>query len=550
MVRSTVSRLAGSATLLFLGACAGLDVKNPNNPDVTRALASGEDVKNIAISTVNSWYLTSTHYEPYMMLEVTADARTANFGNFGMRFNNLEPRAAYENNSAGGDRNVTERAWNLNYGTLGAANDVLRALANGVQIANGAENDKWKAVAMFAQAASLTNLSILFDSAFVVDETFDPTAGAPTLSDYKAVNADAKTRWDALIALLNGKNDAYTSPVVLPVTTFTLNSGTLQRMANTMAALNLRLMPRSNTELNAQAASYWTNILNYADKGISGTGLTSFDVTVQGDNNNWYSYIAFYGAENTWTRVDYRLINRMDSKGTGGTPVPVRYSGVSDIRAPGNPTTNDQRLGDGAVGKDYRYRAGVIGDPGRGIWMQSAYSHDRYIGHSRTSATSARTPVPYILAAENDLLIAEALIKTGSANRTRVASLINNTRVNRGGLPALTGLETDAVLLEAIDYERDVELLTTNGFAHAYARTAPVASPLGAPSTGGGRLQAGTVRHLPIPAKELETLGKSVYTYGGASNPDMIVIGNDGKVLPLNRPPRTARPAELFFRQR
>ena len=35
------------------------------------------------ISTVNSWYLTSTYFEPYMMLQVTADASTANFGNFG-----------------------------------------------------------------------------------------------------------------------------------------------------------------------------------------------------------------------------------------------------------------------------------------------------------------------------------------------------------------------------------------------------------------------------------------------------------------------------------
>ena len=124
--------VAGAAAVLVAGACNDLEVTNPNNPDVARALASGEDVKNIAVSTMNGWYLNSTYIEPYLAMCVTADACTANFGNFGMRFNNLEPRINYENNSAGGDRAVTESPWNFNYGTLGAANDALRAYAAGV----------------------------------------------------------------------------------------------------------------------------------------------------------------------------------------------------------------------------------------------------------------------------------------------------------------------------------------------------------------------------------------------------------------------------------
>src|ERR1051325_5254292 len=123
MVRTAFGRLAKAATLLMLGACAGLDVSNPNNPDVKAATASPEDVKAIAISSINSWYLTSTWTEPYMMLEVTSDHLTANFGNFGMRFNNLEPRIAYENNSAGGDRAVAASPWGPNHPSLGAADE-------------------------------------------------------------------------------------------------------------------------------------------------------------------------------------------------------------------------------------------------------------------------------------------------------------------------------------------------------------------------------------------------------------------------------------------
>jgi len=33
-------------------------------------------------------------------------------------------------------------------------------------------------------------------------------------------------------------------------------------------------------------------------------------------------------------------------------------------------------------------------------------------------------------------------------------------------------------------------------------------------------LQAGTIRHLPIPAKELETLVLPIYTFGGVGKPD------------------------------
>jgi hypothetical protein len=186
MVRNSFGRLTTAAALLLVGACAGLDVKNPNNPDVKAATASPEDVKAIAISTINSWYLITTHYEPNMFLEVTSDNLTANFGNFGMRFNNLEPRIAYENNSAGADRTVASRPWDDNYAALGAANDVLRALKKGVLInvtPTGNDNNKWKAIAGFTQAASFMNLSLLFDSAFFVDEDLDATTTKPYLVD-------------------------------------------------------------------------------------------------------------------------------------------------------------------------------------------------------------------------------------------------------------------------------------------------------------------------------------------------------------------------------
>ena len=148
-----------------------------------------------------------------------------------------------------------------------------------------------------------------------------------------------------------------------------------------------------------------------------------------------------------------------------------------------------------------------LGDPGRGIYMQGYWWHNRYVAHSRFSPTAAKTPVPYLLAAESDLVLAEALIRTGGS-LSQAADLINKTRVGRGNLPAATAAEGATALLGYIDYEREIELLNSSGMEHFRRRHVD-------------GLQAGTLRHLPIPAKELETLRLPIYTFGGVGQPDM-----------------------------
>lgn len=484
--RSISRFVLGTAALLTASACADLDVTNPNNPDIKRALASGEDVKNIAVSTVNSWYLTATYLEPYMMLSVTSDNGAANFGNFGMRFNNLEPRAPYVNNSAGGDRAVTESPWNFNYGTLGAANDVLIAIDNGVEVPNG-ETAKYKALAQFSQAASLANIAILFDQGFVVDEKSGGTT--PEFKKYPEVSAAAMAKWDALIAGLNGKNDTYDVSVI-PIAAGPLTSGMLSRMANTMAARTLAYTARTPAE---NAAVNWAKVVSYAEKGLSGTAGAGapYDFTVVGDNNNWYSYIAFYGDEPTWLRVDMRLINIMDPNS------PAKFTGT----IPPAGTSADARFA-----SDFQFHGAVIGDPARGIYMQSPYSHKRYRFHARTSPSAATGPVPYVLQAENDLLWAEGLIRSGGSLAT-AASLINKTRVTRGQLTPATAADGAAKLLDYVYYERVVELLNTSGTELMDGRRFD-------------KLQPGTLRHLPVPAKELEILRLPIYTFGGVGLPD------------------------------
>lgn len=492
--------MVGAAALMVGSGCGDLEITNPNAPDVERALASADDVKNLAISTINSWYLTSTHYEPTMMASVTADMLTSNYGNFGMRFNNLEPRIAYENLSAGSDRQTAEVPWNFNYSTLGAANDAVKAFAGGLSLGSAAETAKYKHLAMFSQAASLMNLALWFDKAFVTDETFDPNGPKPELKPYAEVSAAALAKWEALAASSAGNTATYTQAEIPMVGNLT--GSKLNRLANTFAALTMAYTPRTAAQ---NAAVNWAKVAQLTDKGIgTGSAGAPFDMFVTGDNNNWYSYINFFGNEHSWTRTDHRLINLMDGttppkfNGTvppKGTSPDARYETDFQYCQPSN--------GPASTGQASCINP-VIGDPGRGIWMQSVWFHRRYAHHARTTpGTSARTAVPYILAAESDLIRAEALIRSGGS-KTTAAALINTTRVGRGKLTPLTGVESNDVMLAAIDYERQVELFNTNGFDLQRARQGLTA-----------RLQPGTPRHLPIPAKELEILALPIYTFGG-----------------------------------
>jgi len=101
-------------------------------------------------------------------------------------------------------------------------------------------------------------------------------------------------------------------------------------------------------------------------------------------------------------------------------------------------------------------------------------------------------------------LWAEALVRTGG-DLSLAATLINNTRVTRGHLTPATAVDGAAGLLADIQYEQDVELLTTGGGLQWYNRRRI------------DGLQTGTPRHLPVPAKELEIDKLPIYTFGGAA---------------------------------
>jgi hypothetical protein len=515
--------LALSAMVIALAsACSpDLEVTNPNAPDVARAIATPGDVRQLIGSSYNSWYLGmqsaccnngNAEPDPGVMTAIMADNMTATYGNFGMRFNNQEPRLAYNNSSAAQDGKVASMPYENMYSALGAANDALGAIKRGVRVALNKtapdETPQMKALAILVQGLTLGFESLIFDKGFVIDE--DTPQGTATLEPYTVVSAAAVAKFEKAIAEATGKS--WTIPTEF-TPGMTLTAGNFIRMANTMAARQLAYTPRTPEE-NAQVN--WAKVLAFANEGIS-TGGSPFDLQAQGDGGNvWYDLMKGYGELESWVRVDQRIIQLADPSQprayTSTTPPPM--PNIADARfAKGTPDASGNIKTPGA---DFWFYNNIPWDPARGVYMFSQWGHARYIDYGYEVDAPFLGVAPFVLQAENDLLIAEALIRTGG-DRARAASLINKTRVGRGKLSPLSAASSTNDLLAAIFYERDVELWDTGaGQAWFDRRRIDKNLTYNGIAIGAG-LQPGTPRHLPVPAAELETLGIPVYTYGGSS---------------------------------
>jgi hypothetical protein len=507
--------LAGGALLAALTACdPDLNVTNPNNPDVARAIATPGDVRNLIGNSYNTAYLGmqgAARPYPAAATAVMADNLTASFGNFGMRFNGQEPRLAYENSSSADDGRLASDPYEQMYAALGAVNDGLAAVGRGIVIqttpAAPDETEQLVTLGHFVQGMTMGYIGLVFDRGFIVDE--ETPLGTAELVPYGDVSAAAIAKFDKAIAGATGKTWSVPSEFTGGLN---ITAERLVKMAKTFAARQLAYTPR--TEAETQAVD-WGKVLQYADGGISSG--TPFDITIDGDGGNiWYDLQKFYGNAASWMRVDQRVIQLMDPT------QPVVYTSVNP---PPRAESADRRLGTTAQpGTDFGYYPVIPFAVARGVYFFSQWGHDRYLSHSLESSTALEGTVPLVLAAENDLLIAEALVRTGG-DKSRAATLINRTRVNRGGLPPLSAASSNNDLLAAIFYERDIELMNTNAGQAWFDRRRidsnltynglPIGNTWG--FRGGSGLQKGTPRHLPVPAKELETLGIPVYTYGGDS---------------------------------
>ena len=479
--------------LLLLASCQNdfLETVNPNAPDLATTLANPSDWEAVIQKQFNVIWGTTQDARASIVLTGMADVATSSWGNWGMWMYTSEPRVAI----------INEETWTFvefpyyeNFKVIGSVNDVLRLLAERpdavVEDTNGQDiRQKLTAAALFLRGMAYGNLALRYDKAQYVDEFADiteaeqlpfddyPTLMTKALANLETAITTTETATDFVMAYFNG---------------LTLSNAEFVQFIRTLQAKYLAHVSRNATE---NETNDWSTILNYAQQGIQ------TDIVVQGDGINWFDDLKDRITPNpanggSFARIDYRLIAAMAEN------TPSRFPEDDSHPLP-EPIAFDQRLI-----TDMAYFENITFRPNRGLYHFSHYAYTRY-QHLQATGIGA---MPWVLKAENDLLVAEALIRTGG-DKTEVAALVNSTRVQRGGLPPLTGTESDATLLDAIMHEQLIELMGTNGGQPFFdRRRRPDDNGSFLPYTG---LQAGTPKQIPVPAKELNVLGMEVYTFGG-----------------------------------
>ena len=551
-----IPEIVGTVCALVLagGGCDTLDIGNPNAPDSKRALSDPATVQTIAAGAMRTWYLTSQggfgeDQYPTLTLSVMARSHVAAWNNFNIRFytgctsgawdvytsatngtcsteqlGTTYPRIEWQNNPASAQRTQIEAYWYGYYSALSSANDVVKAIRgpNKLVITDAATTKMVETMAVLAQGLSLSGIALNYDQGFVVNWNTDLS----TLKFSPAANVrdSALARLDEVIALAGANTftvpgDFFGSPGVA------YDNVKIAQIANTMAARLLAYSPRNAAQ---NASVDWARVAGYASKGIS--SAPAFNLTFHQDAcNTWCDFLKVWSNDMTTMRVHTRVAHRLDSL---TQPDPWNLASNS------HPNSPDKRLGDGTYrgvttpGDTLGYEHGILsaypdttGKGGtdyvwsydqeaqrkdRGAWHQSAVGQVRYdslttCGDNPQGEATGSGDAPMVLAAENDLIWAEALIRQPTPDLATAATLINKTRVGRGGLPAATA--GDANLLDELQYEQDVELPGSNVAPFYNQRRID-------------KLEPNTPHEMPVPAKELGVLQQGLYTCGGAAHPD------------------------------
>lgn len=512
---------ASLALAVAAAGCGDLEVTNPNAPDAGRALSDPATISAVVGGTLRTWMETRQSFNHGLHLSAMADAHSASWNNFNLRYyssygNECPQRCGWVNTTTSSFYSQIETAYYGYYSTLSAANDgVIAIRKNNVKITDNATTKMVETIGVMMQGMTLMGIALNYDQGFIVDEDTDLSKPTELPIATRAEMRDAAlAKLEAAHALASA--NTFNTPVgwTGKVNGTSYSNTQIARVIRTLQANLLANYPRSGAEV---AAVNWGQVATFASQGINGFDFQFF---VDPDFD-------FFDGEKLWgnsaftVRVDTRLVSLIPGSNQA-TPWP-------DPAGNPQPNSSDKRLGDGTwgpednitgtntkaatanAGTDFAWNGRIIFPAVRGSYHQSNIHHSRYSclayeGEGLpTETSSCNTPI--LTQAMNDLLWAEGLIRSGGS-KAQAATLINRTRVTRGGLAPLTGAESNTAMLNEVKYESLIENLGMGPDVFYLMRRFDA-------------LWAQTPRQYPVPAKELQLLGMELYTFGGPNAPDM-----------------------------
>ena len=523
--------------LLMVSACQNLDVTNTNSADIETAFSTPNNVETAIGSAFKTWWAAiqgddvrqDATYRPAVALAGMAGVLTSasNLGQFDDVA--LEPRKEYNNFDAG--QWVNRLPYQQLYAAIAMATDVLRVLDNGMKLGTvdattpeGSTTMRGRIWAKFVQGLGHVYLGLYFDKALLVTEVGEDDPYDTDFRPYPEVLAHGIKQLDEAIALAQANlNASVSSP---PGTTTTPGSSWVNgaaytyadviKLANSFVARAMVYGARTPTE---RAAVDWNKVLQRLDAGITATGFSyptgqkaGFRQQAEPSTDGTRSYYANAAQLGTDARVSQYLLGPADTTGRWqawlAAPLGQRNAiiiGTPDrrIHGQGNATTS---------GTVFRYFAQQAMSANKGTYLLSNY---RSIKFGTVSDTGTRGMNTTMTPGEMNLIRAEALIRLNRA--AEALPIINATRT-AAGLKAVTvaGPPNDAScvprrndgscgdLMDALMYEKRIE-------TYGVEATIPWAD-----ARGWGTLLKGTLIQLPVPGRELQTLGLPYYSFGGS----------------------------------
>jgi hypothetical protein len=380
-----ISTLVGASLLFGCGENL-LDVPNENTPDITKVLASPQDVETVAAGMYNTIFYGEQGVDGVKpMLTVGADNATCSWGNFDMRWFSNEPRdLAWNNTPNYGTQGHNKYSYDQFYSAIGSATDVLTAINGGMEIIiDGVDQtQRAQAFAKFGFGLAYGNLALIYDRAHIVDENTTVEGTLDTASPYQDVAAAAVAYLEEALALTE---DSFTIPASWLGTASPTSGADFKKIINTSIARLLAYMPRNNADL---LDVDWAKVKTHADAGITS------DWNIEQDNNIWWFGGDYYLTTAGWARVDMYVANLMEPS------LPQHWTNDAAFPHPAQPVDPmDARLE-----SDFQYMPSNDFLAARGYYHFSCYRFKRY-DDVIINGVGGLGPKPTMLAVENDMPI-------------------------------------------------------------------------------------------------------------------------------------------------
>lgn len=458
MMRTSL-RIGALAGAVLLGAC-DLEVENRTNPDTQKVLATARDVEAVAggqflrfmqaghSSTANFWGM----------------ANVMSFENFSSLSNNCQgqrvgiPRAANDNAVGNGCAGEQSRMYYIHSEVVRVSSNLIDRLnQTGFTLGSPAQDNRARAFVYFTRGLALGYLALFYDQASIVTPG-QSGQDEGELSSYTDVMAEAFASLDQAISIAQNPgtgSNGFPIPAAWYATETAMSAAEFVRVIRSYKARLRANVARTPAE---RAAVNWAAVIADAQNGITADHNIVTSTTL-GPNNTWvaqwYAYTTWHQmvpfiigmGDNSGAYATY-IATPLDDKGAGGpffmTTPDLRFPQGADRAAQQADFAVTQCSSAAAVCKRYFRNRPTANDQTSGAtWGHSNYDHARWYSWrffgSVAGATAQNGPFPFMTKAEIDLLQAEGLIRTG--NHAAAAALINNTRVARGGLPAITAFD-------------------------------------------------------------------------------------------------------------